>query len=233
MGCEWASPIVVIRKSNGKLRICGDYKEMVNDQTVNDSYLVPNLETVSHNGEHKDIRQDRLESSISTDSIGRIQSERYGNQHTFGIFSYKHLNFGIKNASHIFQHAMETIVQPLKSPGMIIYQDDIFIDAANNDQLEKRLMQVASSWQNAGMTINEDKSIMKISSVTFLDYRISSDGIRPDAQLTIGYWTICRRVIRKRFSDFWALVNTLLDVFQLFKDLALPLTTAKKKVLLG
>ena len=45
-GCEWSSPIVVIRKSNGKLHICGDYKGMVNGQIVNDSYLAPNLEAV-------------------------------------------------------------------------------------------------------------------------------------------------------------------------------------------
>ena len=60
---------------------------------------------------------------------------------------------------------------------MIIYQDNILISAANNDQLEKRLMQVTSCLQNAGMTINEEKSIMKTSSVTFLGYHILSDGI--------------------------------------------------------
>ena len=38
--------IVVIRKANGCLRICGDYKGAVNDQIMNDSYMAPNLETV-------------------------------------------------------------------------------------------------------------------------------------------------------------------------------------------
>lgn len=45
-GRNWASPIVAIRKLNGDLRICGDYK--VNNQICFDAFPLPNIETACH-----------------------------------------------------------------------------------------------------------------------------------------------------------------------------------------
>lgn len=39
----FSSPIVVVRKKNGDVRLCIDYRKL-NTQTVKDSYALPNLE---------------------------------------------------------------------------------------------------------------------------------------------------------------------------------------------
>ena len=44
-GSEWASPIVIVRKPDGDLRICADYKISVNPKICADSYPLPNTET--------------------------------------------------------------------------------------------------------------------------------------------------------------------------------------------
>ena len=41
---EWASPIVIVLKSNGRLRICGDYKPTVNPRLDNDTFPQPTSE---------------------------------------------------------------------------------------------------------------------------------------------------------------------------------------------
>ena len=38
---EWATPIVVVRKPGGKVRICGDFKVTINPVLRNDVYLLP------------------------------------------------------------------------------------------------------------------------------------------------------------------------------------------------
>ena len=41
---EWASPIVIVLKSNGPLRICGNYKPTVNPRLDNDTFPQPTSE---------------------------------------------------------------------------------------------------------------------------------------------------------------------------------------------
>ena len=48
-GCsKWASPIVVLRKSDGDIRICGNYKIGVNHKFCSDSYPISNVEVALH-----------------------------------------------------------------------------------------------------------------------------------------------------------------------------------------
>ena len=46
---EWASPIVPVMKSNGSLRMCGDYKSTVNKVSKLDSYPLPRTEDILTN----------------------------------------------------------------------------------------------------------------------------------------------------------------------------------------
>ena len=47
-GSKWASPFVVLRKSDGDMRICGDYIIGVNHKVCSDSYDIPNVEVAIH-----------------------------------------------------------------------------------------------------------------------------------------------------------------------------------------
>ena len=41
---EWATPIVVVQKPNGKARICGDYEVTVNRQLYVDQHPIPRVD---------------------------------------------------------------------------------------------------------------------------------------------------------------------------------------------
>ena len=43
---DWASPIVVVPKADGKLRLCGDYKVTINQETVDQPYPLPRAEDI-------------------------------------------------------------------------------------------------------------------------------------------------------------------------------------------
>lgn len=43
---EWAAPIVIARKPNGKIRICADYSTGLNDVLDADEYPIPNMENL-------------------------------------------------------------------------------------------------------------------------------------------------------------------------------------------
>ena len=48
MGSKWASPIVVLRKSDGDIRTYEDYKIGVNYKVCSDSYPIPHVEVAFH-----------------------------------------------------------------------------------------------------------------------------------------------------------------------------------------
>ena len=47
-GSKWASPIVVLRKSDGDISICRDYKVGVNYKVCSDSYPIPHVKVAFH-----------------------------------------------------------------------------------------------------------------------------------------------------------------------------------------
>ena len=44
-GGDWASPLIIVWKPEGALKICGDFKVGVNYKIFSDSYPIPNMET--------------------------------------------------------------------------------------------------------------------------------------------------------------------------------------------
>ena len=40
---EWATPIVPVMKENGTVRICGDYKTIISQATITESYPLPRI----------------------------------------------------------------------------------------------------------------------------------------------------------------------------------------------
>lgn len=41
---SWATPVVIIKKPDGKLRLCGDFKNTINAQSIIDTYPIPKPE---------------------------------------------------------------------------------------------------------------------------------------------------------------------------------------------
>ena len=61
-GSKWASPIIVVRKSDRDIRTCGDYKKGANQKVYLDLYPIPNVEVVLY--ALAGIYKNRFENSI-------------------------------------------------------------------------------------------------------------------------------------------------------------------------
>ena len=79
---EWASPIVIVPKSDGRLRICGDYKQTVNPCFDNDTFPQPTPEELLskiHVG--KKVFKNRFVTSVLTNAIRGAVAKIFNNQH--------------------------------------------------------------------------------------------------------------------------------------------------------
>ena len=94
-----------------------------------------------------------------------------------GLFAYNRLSYGITSAPGIFQRAMEGLLKGL--PGVFCYLDDVLISASDENQHSKRLRQVLTIMQDAGLRLRIEKCSIGVKKVSYLGYLIDKDGLHP------------------------------------------------------
>jgi hypothetical protein len=186
--------------------MCADYKVHVNAKIKSESYPIPNIEHIFARLKNAkkfakiDLRSAywQIELDESAQDLSVINTSR-------GLFRVRRLQMGMKNASFIFQRAMESILADLK--GVLIYQDDVLVFAENAESLQKRLNAVKNRLSEKKVTINENKCIDLSDVVSFLGYRISAAGIQPDDRLVEKIRQLSPPTCKKEVEQFLGLIN--------------------------
>ncbi|GFO41416.1 polyprotein [Plakobranchus ocellatus] len=175
---EWATPIVLVRKKDGTVRICGDYKTTLNKVCKGDNHPIPRIEDLAHalSGGDKFTKLDlshaytQLELDESSREMTTINTHK-------GLFKYHRLCFGISAAPGIFQRTMEGVFQHVS--GCVNYLDDVYVTGRDDQEHMENLKKVLSICQNKGISLRRDKCDFMQKNVTFLGYRLDKHGIHP------------------------------------------------------
>ena len=121
----WVSPIVVVLKSSGQVRLCMDMRE-ANKAVTRERHLMPTIDDLV-----ADLNGATVFSKLDLSSRYHQLKVKPESCHitTFsthvGLRRYKRLMFGINAASEIFQNAIEEILTGL--PGCKNISDDIIV----------------------------------------------------------------------------------------------------------
>ena len=113
---QWAAPIVPVMKSNGRVRICGDFKVTINKASQADSYPLPRVEelfSALSGGRYfstLDMSQayHQLELDAESKPLTTINTHK-------GLYQFNRLPFGVSSAPGIFQRVMETLLKGFQS----------------------------------------------------------------------------------------------------------------------
>ena len=205
-GVDNASPVVWVRKANGELRMCVDFKVHINSKIKTDAYPSPNIETIFSKlkNANKFAKID-LSSAYWQIELDEKSRELSVINTSKGLFYVNRLQMGMKNASAIFQRVMEQILHDLK--GILIYQDDILIYGENELSLRKRVNAVKTRLREKDVTINESKSVEYMDEISFLGFSISARGIMPDEKLVNKILTLEAPQNKQEVEHFIGLVN--------------------------
>ena len=178
---EWAAPIVPVLKSDkSSVRICGHFKQTVNQVAKPDRYPIPKIEdlfsSLAGGKSYSKIDLSQAYQQLRLDD----DSRKYVVVNTHkGLFQYTRLPFGISSAPGIFQRVMESLLQGI--PGVIVYLDDILVTGPSDEQHLHALEQVLDRLEKAGLHIREDKCSFMSPSVVYLGHKIDREGIHPVA----------------------------------------------------
>ena len=175
MCSEWAAPVVVVPKGDGKIRLCRDYKVTINKSLEIDQHPLPRPGELfaALTGGVKfskiDLTQAYQQMILDKDSRVYVTITTH-----LGLFRYTHLPFWIVSAPAIFQRTMDTILQGL--PHVQCYIDDIIITGSSEEKHLHNLEEVLKQLSHYGIRVKEDKCAFFRDKVEYLGHQISSEG---------------------------------------------------------
>ena len=227
-GSKWASPMVIVRKPNGNLRVCADYKVGVNPKICSDSYPMPSVETAfSALAGMQYFAKIDLASAYNQLQLDEDSRAITTMNTPIGLLRWTRLPFGIKTASAQFQSAIEKTIGEL--PHSIIYQDDICLGGRDKKELSDRVEFVLQRLEKSGMKINKEKSVLEAKEITFLDYSISGAGVKPDKRLVDKILAVKAPSGKKDLECFLCLVNFFGRYIPNFADITEPLHELRRR----
>ncbi|CAF3889578.1 unnamed protein product, partial [Rotaria sp. Silwood1] len=176
---SWAAPIVPVKKPNGKIRICGDFKVTINPQILIDQHPIPSIEELLarlNNGQKftkLDLSDAYLQVELDEPSKNLVIINT-----PLGLFRYNRMPFGISNAPAIFQRIIDQVIAGI--PNCVAYLDDILLTGANEEEHLRTLEMVLLRLSEFGFRCNPEKCLFFQDEVSYLGFIIDKNGKRPD-----------------------------------------------------
>lgn len=166
---DWGSPLVVVPKPDGSIRLCVDYKVAVNPQLQAAHYPIPKIDEILNNLRNAkifctlDLYKAYLHVAVDDDSkaIQTISTHR-------GTFQVNRLSFGIKTAPSEFHRILDQILMGLK--GVTTYFDDIIIHDENILECKDRLIACLRRLKQYDLHVNKSKCQFFKKSISYLGY---------------------------------------------------------------
>ena len=183
----WASPVVLVPKKDGSVRVCVDYRR-VNELNKKDAFPLPKisdcLDAVSGSIYFSTLD---LTSGYNQVPVAEEDIPKTAFVTKYGLFECPYMSFGLSNAPATFQRVMELALQVLQWSTCLIYIDDVIIFGGNLDEHLMRVRGVIDRLHHANLKVKPEKCHLLAKEVLFLGHILSGEGVKSSPTLT-GYW---------------------------------------------
>uniref|UniRef100_A0A3P8UAF7 Gypsy retrotransposon integrase-like protein 1 n=1 Tax=Amphiprion percula TaxID=161767 RepID=A0A3P8UAF7_AMPPE len=219
----FSSPIVVVRKKNGDIRLCIDYRKL-NMQTVKDAYPLPNLqESLSALSGSKWFSVLDLKSGYYQIEMNESDKEKTAFVTPIGFWEFNRMPQGVTNAPSTFQRLMEKSMGDLHLKEVLVYLDDLIIFSDSLEEHERRLLRVLNRLKEYGLKLSPEKCKFFQTSVKYLGHIVSERGVEtdPDKILTLKSWPVPRNL--KELKSFLGFAGYYRRFIKGYSAIAKPL----------
>ena len=178
----WGAPVLFVKKKNGSLRLCIDYREL-NKVTIRNQYPLPRIDDLFDQLQEArvfskiDLRSGYHQLKIWSEDIPKTAFRtRYGH------YEFLVMSFGLTNAPAVFMDLRTRIFQPYLEQFVIVFIDDILIYSVSKEDHEENLRVVLQILRENQLYAKFSKCLFWLDSVAFLGHVISVEGISIDPQ---------------------------------------------------
>ena len=224
---NWSSPCILVPKHDGGFRFCTDFRK-VNDKTKSDSFPIPRIaDCIDQIGNAKFVSTFDMLKGYWQVPLTQRAREISAFVTPSGLYQYKVMPFGMKNAPATFQRMVNKLVRNID--GCEGYIDDVVIFSDNWSDHIRQIERFFQIMREAKLTINLMKSEFGKATVKYLGHIVGQGQVRPlDAKIqTIVKYPI--PTSRKELARFLGMAGYYRNFCLNFSDIAAPLTNLLSK----
>jgi hypothetical protein len=220
---SWASPPVLVRKKDGSVRWCIDYRRL-NDVTVKDVFPLPLIEqcldTLSGHSWYSSLD---MASGYWQLEIEEEDKPKTAFITKFGLFEHNRMAFGLCNAPATFQRAIQLVLSGLLWKKALAYIDDVIVLGQTFGDNIANLREVLDRFRDHDLKLKPRKCHLFRRQVEFLGHTVSEEGIAVDPAKVekVVTWPIPKNVTE--LQSFMGFINYHRNHLQGLADVAQPL----------
>jgi hypothetical protein len=174
---SWLSNTVVVKKKNGKWRMCVDFTDL-NRACPKDSFPLPQIDQLVDFASGYD-RMSFLDAFQGYHQIpmNPADQDKTAFITPMGAYCYKVMSFGLKNAGATYQRMVTQMFGHLIGQTVEVYIDDMLVKSLRKEDDIADLTRVFGILRNSHLRLNVAKCTFGVSSGKFLDHMVSRQGI--------------------------------------------------------
>ncbi|KAL1223377.1 RNA-directed DNA polymerase-like protein [Cardamine amara subsp. amara] len=174
---EWLANPVVVKKKNGKWRVCVDFTDL-NKACPKDSFPLPHIDRlVEATAEHKLLSFMDAFSGYNQIQMHPEDQEKTAFITERGTYCYKVMPFGLKNAGATYQRLVNKMFHEQLGKSMEVYIDDMLVKSLKLEDHIPQLKECFGTLNKYGMKLNPAKCSFGVASGEFLGYLVTKRGI--------------------------------------------------------
>lgn len=225
----FGAPILFVKKKDGTMRMCVDYRAL-NNVTIKNSYPLPRVDELFDQLQGArffskiDLRSGYHQIRIADEDVPKTAFRtRYGH------FEFLVLPFGLTNAPGTFMHLMHQAFRPFLDEFVLVFLDDILIFSKTLEEHREHVRRVLETLRREKLFAKDSKCEFFKSEVEFLGHIVGRDGVRmmEDKVKAVADWPTPTKV-----GDVRAFLGTAGYYRKFIKDfsrIAAPLSELTKE----
>uniref|UniRef100_A0A2N9I0U3 Uncharacterized protein n=1 Tax=Fagus sylvatica TaxID=28930 RepID=A0A2N9I0U3_FAGSY len=174
---DWLANVVMVKKANGKWRMCVDFTDL-NKACPKDSFPLPRIDQlVDSTAGHRLLTFMDAFSGYNQIMMDDTDQEKTSFITSKGLFCYKVMPFGLKNAGATYQRLMNKMFHHQIKRNVEVYVDDMLVKTKDERKHLEDLKETFETLRRYRMKLNPNKCVFGVSSGKFLGFMVSQRGI--------------------------------------------------------
>ncbi|WJX58397.1 hypothetical protein P8452_43858 [Trifolium repens] len=174
---SWLANVVMVKKANGKWRMCVDFTDL-NKACPKDPYPLPNIDRLIDGASGYKM----LSFMDAYSGYNQIEMNPADAPHTAFMsntcnYFYNVMPFGLKNAGATYQRLMDRVFSEQIGKNLEVYIDDMVVKTTEEGEHDQDLDDILASVRKYNMRLNPAKCSFGVQSGKFLGFMLTNRGI--------------------------------------------------------